>query len=118
MTGEWPEEQIDHINRNPLDNSFLNLRKATMQQNLANRGRNSNNKTGYKGVSFVPNRKKYFATVRTDDGPVFCGLHNTAEDAARAYDRKAKRLLGAFAWQNFPEKSATISRADRDWLFV
>ena len=36
VTGEWPEYQIDHINRNRSDNSFINLREATISDNHKN----------------------------------------------------------------------------------
>ncbi|OZY45841.1 HNH endonuclease signature motif containing protein [Pseudomonas lundensis] len=39
MTGEWPEYEIDHINRNGFDNRFTNLRDVTHMVNLHNRSR-------------------------------------------------------------------------------
>lgn len=36
-TGQWPTLSIDHINRNPRDNRFVNLREATDAIQLANR---------------------------------------------------------------------------------
>ncbi len=38
MTGEWPENDIDHINGDRTDNRFCNLREATRSQNLQNTG--------------------------------------------------------------------------------
>src|SRR5579859_6186486 len=43
---------VDHINRNPLDNRIQNLRVATKSENMRNRPKQSNNKSGYKGVHF------------------------------------------------------------------
>jgi hypothetical protein len=36
MTGAWPNGYLDHINRDPDDNRFANLRLATNSQNQAN----------------------------------------------------------------------------------
>lgn len=35
-TGIWPNQHIDHINGDRLDNRFFNLRQATIQQNNYN----------------------------------------------------------------------------------
>lgn len=37
MTGEWPKDQIDHINRDKGDDRWINLREATQSQNSYNR---------------------------------------------------------------------------------
>lgn len=37
MTGDWPIDQIDHINRDRADDRWCNLREATQSQNSYNR---------------------------------------------------------------------------------
>lgn len=37
MTGEWPTYEIDHINREPWDDRWVNLRSVDQLQNLRNR---------------------------------------------------------------------------------
>jgi hypothetical protein len=51
MVGVWPDDEIDHWNRDPSDNRFTNLRDATHAKNGFNSGKRSNNSSGRKGVS-------------------------------------------------------------------
>jgi len=87
--------EIDHKNRNPLDNRRQNLRIATTTQNMWNR--TSTSKSGYRGVK--TSGKKYQARIGT--GRTYIGTFNTAEEAACAYDEKAKEFYGEFANTNF-----------------
>ena len=50
-TGEWPTEEIDHINGVESDNRMANLRQASHQQNLYNTKMRSTNTSGFKGVT-------------------------------------------------------------------
>lgn len=36
MTGRWPADEVDHDNRDKIDNRRVNLREATRGQNQAN----------------------------------------------------------------------------------
>ena len=38
QTGDWPEHTIDHINRDPWDNRWCNLRDITQKENNFNKG--------------------------------------------------------------------------------
>ena len=91
--GYLPSYQIDHINHNKLDNRIKNLREVTNCQNHKNMGIPSNNKTGYRGVSFAKDREKY--TARIKDGKSYrnLGYFECAAAAAIAY-AKAKIKLG------------------------
>lgn len=85
--------EVDHANGNTLDNRRGNLRLATRSQNLANRKVFHTNLSGYKGVS--PRGAKFNARIE-----VTC---DTAEEAARTYDRIARFIHGDFAKLNFPD---------------
>ena len=50
MIGEWPNDEIDHVNMLRDDNRWENLRNANYTQNRANCKAYKNNKCGYKGV--------------------------------------------------------------------
>lgn len=87
MTGKWPEEQVDHVNRNPLDDRWNNLRACSQKENARNKGRYSSNKSGYKGVytSQYKDSVYYHAKIQVDGRPVFLGSFPSAEEAHAAY---------------------------------
>lgn len=79
MTGEWPKDEVDHRNRNSLDNKWRNLREATHKQNSHNRGVNKNNTSGATGVFWYRRNKKWAVKV----AGVYYGLFKTKEHAMR-----------------------------------
>ncbi len=94
----------DHVNGDGLDNRRSNLREATTGENSRNRRRQSNNASGFKGVAWNKNDRKWRAQVGADAGKRrFLGSYTTAEEAARAYDAAARELYGAYASVNFPQ---------------
>ena len=98
IIGRPPEGMyIDHINRDRLDNRSSNLRIVTVRQNNLNRKPNKNGKSQYKGVMFIRNR--WHSSIY-DNGVVYRKSHETEIDAAREYDRLAKKLFGEYAYLN------------------
>lgn len=96
--------EVDHINGNPLDNRRENLRIVTHAQNQANRTINSNNSSGYKGVSFdstMSRKKRWQARIHHQGKSIRIGRYLSAKEAADAYDKTAIRLKGQFARLNF-----------------
>ena len=97
-------ELADHKNRNGLDNRRTNLRYCTISQNLANRRLPKRNSSGLKGVYYRPLLNKWYAAIY--HGKSIClGFFKTKEEAAIAYNKKAKELFGEFAFQNIVEGS-------------
>jgi hypothetical protein len=90
MTGNWPNEQIDHINHNRKDNRFLNLREVTNKENHKNRKINPRNKTGINGVSWCKRENKWRVQVRNMNKNIHIGYFDTKEEAQRV--RKLKNV--------------------------
>lgn len=109
LMGEPEEMQIDHRNRDTLDNRRENLRIATKSQNKANTIRYRNNASGFKGVYWNKRQQAWVAQVRHAGQLFHLGQFATAEDGAHAYDAKARKLHGDFARCNFPELELGLS---------
>jgi hypothetical protein len=100
MTGECPAI-IDHINRDPSDNRWSNLRAVTAQLNVHNQA--ARNSTGLKGVLAYNGKRgtTYRASVSIDGRCTSLGTYRTPEEAARVYDVAARLLYGDNAIVNF-----------------
>lgn len=106
VTGEWPKKPlcIDHINRVRSDNRFSNLRLCTPAQNSCNRNKSKKTRAStFKGTRRTP-RGRWVAVIRSGAESRYLGTFADEEEAARAYDRAAVTIFGAFAALNFPEE--------------
>jgi hypothetical protein len=88
---------VDHINGDKLDNRRANLRLCTDRQNNLNRPKQSNNKTGYKGVYVDGRSGKYVAQIRSGGTKHVLGSYAEAHLAYEAYCRACLALHGAYA---------------------
>lgn len=102
QTGAWPKEQIDHIDRDKSNNKIENLRESSISQNGANRTSKPNSSSGYLGVYWSKQEKKWIASIRKGGKRFHLGRFDCEEDAARAYDTMAIIKHGQFANLNFP----------------
>ena len=92
MTGEWPQHMVDHIDGDPSNNKWSNLRQANAYQNARNKATQSNNKSGHVGIWKPKGRDHWVVQVR--------GKHvascATMEEAKTAYHQAAKDQFGEF----------------------
>lgn len=83
MCGRWLAV-IDHINRNRLNNRWLNLRETSRAGNAKNASLRRDSLSGYRGVSFRKGNGKWRAYIQADGKQYHIGFYPTAEAAYAA----------------------------------
>jgi len=97
MTGYFPEGVVDHIDGDPSNNKWSNLRECSQGQNNTNKKWMSNNASGYKGVYFHKGAQKWLAQLVVNKQYVYLGLFNNIEEAAQVAKEAREKHHGAFA---------------------
>ena len=101
-----PGKEVDHRNRNPLDNQQHNLRFATRAEQCLNRRANISGASKYKGVHIQTGTNRWRVAFREK----YVGLFDSEVEAAKAYDRATLEFNPVSACLNFPVGGA-LSRA-------
>jgi hypothetical protein len=91
------DEVVDHADGGKLNNRRENLRVTTQKNNARNARRSKVNSSGYKGVSFHAQRKKWRALIRIDGKRKSLGEFDTPEQAYAAYCKAAIEHFGEYA---------------------
>lgn len=94
VVGEWPQDEIDHIDRNKLNNRIENLRVVGRKHNQQNqRAARKDNSLGTRGVCVK--RGRYVAQISIDGKVTHLGYYQSAEEAQAAYNKaRAKHHAG------------------------
>lgn len=97
-----PHMDIDHANRDGLDNRRGNLRVCTRGENLRNSTVRRDSKTGYKGVSYHGHglNRPWMAHIHYNGKHLVIGYYRTPEEAAIAHDHAVRYYHGVFARTN------------------
>lgn len=93
-------KQIDHIDRNKLNNKIENLREVTSSQNSMNRKPNKNCSSKYKGVCWDKRANKWKAYITIDNKINHLGYFINEIDAAISYNVIAKKYFGEYIYLN------------------
>jgi hypothetical protein len=97
MTQEWPDDQVDHIDRNQNNNAWANLREATAAQNSQNTSRSYRSVSGVKGVIWDKQEHMWKAMITCNKVVHVLGHFSDVPTAATAVASARERLHGEFA---------------------
>lgn len=90
MTGEWPKDEIDHINGIRSDNRWSNLRSVEARGNCQNKIKNRGGHLP--GTTFRQKNKKWESMIKIDGKSYHLGLYDTAQEAHEAYMLRCNQL--------------------------
>lgn len=97
---------LDHVDGNKANNRPDNLRLANKSTNAMNRGKQANNSSGFKGVSFRKDRNKWLAKITKDGKAHHLGLFESKEKAALAYRQAAPEIHGEFSSNSLSNRTS------------
>jgi len=109
--GYFPENEIDHIDRNRLNNKLSNLREVSRQCNHRNINIQANNSSGVSGICFVKRDIKWMAHIKVSGKHYNLGQYEDYIDAACAR-LAAEQCLD---W-NDCDANSTAYNFVQDWL--
>lgn len=93
IINKTPKGKItDHINRNTLDNRKENLRTGDKRLNSINRGLQTNNTSGYRGISWMPKLKKWEVYIWNFQKKIGLGYFNNIKKAVSVRKEAEKKL--------------------------
>lgn len=94
-----PSVDVDHLNKNGLDNRKENLRMCGRTQHIAHH----RTKDQYLGVYKIEGGHGWEVRAKFGQKQIHLGPFQSKEDAARAYDKEAAAEFGELAVVNLPE---------------
>jgi hypothetical protein len=97
ITGDWPKEEIDHINMIRNDNRWCNLREATHSQNFHNRIKYRNNRSGIKGVCWNKKAGKWMVEIMINKVKIYLGLFSNLDEARKVRENASIEYHKNFA---------------------
>ena len=114
MTNVLGYKWYDHIDRNALNNRKVNLRLCTASQNNMNQSRQSNNTSGFIGISWSKQQQKWRAYININKKLTYLGIFIDKDDAIKARLQAEAEYYGEFAPQKHLFKEYGIRTTQND----
>ena len=117
IIGAAANRKVDHRNGNGLDNRRCNLRLATDRQNSCGMRKRKGKSSQFKGVRWFARLRMWQAYIWEGKRGLqkHLGYFIVEEDAARTYDKAARRAYKGFASLNFPRKGERSCIKEYTW---
>lgn len=88
--GNWPEQILDHKDRNPANNRIENLQDISQTLNSQNRGASRCGSSAFKGVSWNSRDRRWAVRIRHSGKSLYLGYFTDEQEARSVYQAAAK----------------------------
>lgn len=93
-------EEVDHIDCNPLNNRLKNLRLTNRSGNTRNTQKSKRNSSGVKGVSWHRGAEKWQVHIMVDRKNMYLGLFSDLAEAKSVIEKARAKFHGTFGRQS------------------
>lgn len=111
MNATETNQIVDHKNRRKNDNRKSNLRVVNVRENNFNGGERKNNTSGFRGITWRNDNKKWRVRIGKDYAEKTIGHYDTLEDAISARRNAEQEYYGEYARQDYKEVKIDISKS-------
>ena len=94
--GRWPDKNLDHINKDLVDNRMANLRECLQVENMQNKRQYRNNSSGCTGVVWNKKSRRWQAQIQVRGKNVHLGFFVLKDDAIKAR-KEAEPVIHPFS---------------------
>ena len=91
--------EVDHEDRNSLNNNVYNLRLGDSVLQKQNQGTRSDNTSGAKGVRWYEQRSKWEAYIEVENKKKHLGYYATLKEAAEARNAAVREYFPEVVWE-------------------
>ena len=95
----FPQNVVDHINHNTLDNRRCNLRVVTQMENMKNQKIRTTNKTGVTGVTYRPDMNKWEVTIGVNYCTIHVGIFENFDEAVEARKQAENKYFKEYSFE-------------------